>query len=71
MPSATNAPRHATTVMSDDDHRRRDGVADARERVREALSEPAPLGRHPALHGSGRDGKRRAFTDAEQQPDQI
>ena len=44
-------------------------VADARERVRDALREPAALGRRPALHGSRRDGEGRAFTDAQQQTD--
>ena len=63
------APRD--DVDEHDDHQRRDGVTDAGERVRETLSEPAPLGRHPALHGSGRDGERRAFTDSQQQTDQI
>src|SRR5439155_26643041 len=49
------------------DNRRRDGVAETGEGVRDALREAAPAGRRPHLHRARRDRKRRTFADADEQ----
>src|SRR5207248_1668454 len=50
--------------------RRGDGVAEARERMRDALRKTALMGGHPTLHRARRDWERRAFADAEHEPAQ-
>ena len=61
-------PRHAIVDDQPRDDRRRDGVAQPRERVRQTLREAAAADRRPALHRARRDRERRAFADADQQP---
>ena len=65
MPTTTKEPRQLTSRISHADERRRQRVAEPRERVRNALREPALLRRHPVRHRARRDRQRR-HADAEQ-----
>src|SRR5262249_61906495 len=66
VPPDTKAPPPLERENQRGDNRWRDRVAEARERVRQALREAAAPDRRPVLHRPRRDRKRRALAEADQ-----